>query len=69
MCIEGKIIMVNKYLDSGNICELVLDNDVCIEGDVFIDCIGFWVLLIGEVFGVGYDDWSYLFVVDCVIVV
>lgn len=40
-----------------------------VEGDLFVDCIGFKGLLIEEVLGVGYDDWFYLFFCDSVIVV
>ena len=67
--IEGKITTVNKHPDSGNLRELVLDNDARIEGDVFIDCTGFRALLIGEALGVGYDDWSHLLAADRAIAV
>lgn len=40
-----------------------------VEGDLFVDCMGFKGLLIEGVLGVGYDDWFYLFFCDSVIVV
>lgn len=66
---EGKIVQVNKHLDSGNLSALVLDNGTHIDGDVFIDCTGFRALLIGEELGVGYHDWSHLLAADRAIAV
>lgn len=40
-----------------------------IVGDLFIDCIGYVVLLIGEYYGVGMIDCSCDLFNDCVIVV
>ncbi|MBF7073196.1 tryptophan 7-halogenase [Glaciecola sp. MH2013] len=57
--IEGKIVKVNKLPKNGFISSLELDNEIVIEGDLFIDCTGFKGLLIEEALHTGYDDWSH----------
>ena len=44
--------------DSGHVTGLKLGNGALIEGDLFIDCTGFRSLLLGQIMGVEYDDWS-----------
>lgn len=46
VCIEGKIIWVNQYLENGYIVSVDIDNGYYIEGDLFIDCLGFKGLFI-----------------------
>ena len=56
---EGQI--VDGILDGerGFVDAVVLGDGRRIEGDFFIDCSGFRALLIGEVLGVAYDDWTH----------
>ena len=67
--VEGKIATVNLSSKSGspqtgNIESLELESGVSVSGDFFIDCTGFRGLLIGEVLGVGYEDWSHWLAAD-----
>lgn len=57
--IEGKIKHVNLNPENGFIKSLRLDDNLLIEGDLFIDCTGLKGVLIDEALGVGYDDWSH----------
>lgn len=56
--VEGKIEMVSRASDSGDIVSLALDDDRTIEGDFFIDCTGFRSLLLGDALEVPFEDWS-----------
>ena len=54
---EGKIVKVNQSSD-GNIQSVVLDSELTIHGDLFIDCSGFAGLLIDKTLGTDFEDWS-----------
>jgi tryptophan 7-halogenase len=56
--IEGKIVRVDLHPETGDIASLLLDSQVAIDGDLFIDCTGFRGLLIEQTLKTGYDDWS-----------
>lgn len=56
--IEGKIVSVNKNIDTGHIQSLVLENGQVVEGELFIDCSGFKGILIEQSLNTGYEDWS-----------
>jgi tryptophan 7-halogenase len=62
--VEGKIANVPLCPETENILSLDLDGGQVVKGDVFIDCTGFRGLLIGEVLGVGYEDWSHWLAAD-----
>ncbi|MBV7260344.1 tryptophan halogenase family protein [Erythrobacter crassostreae] len=56
--IEGKVTDVALDAESGHITSLTLDDGQEIEGDLFVDCTGFFGLLIEKTLQTGYDDWS-----------
>ncbi len=62
--VEGKIGKTVVDPDTGNIQSLELEQGKRINGDFFIDCTGFRGLLIGEVLGVEYEDWSHWLAAD-----
>ncbi len=55
--IEGKVVKVHQH-ENGDIAALQLEGDRRVEGDFFIDCTGFYGLLIEKTLNAGYDDWS-----------
>jgi tryptophan halogenase len=55
---EGKVRDVIQDAESGDVRSLVLESGETICGDLFIDCSGFRSLLLGNVLGVGWEDWS-----------
>lgn len=56
--LEGKIIDVEQDSESGFVTAVSLDNEVRLEGELFIDCSGFRSLLLGQTLGVPFNDWS-----------
>ncbi len=57
--IEGRITNVHQDPESGNITALELEDDMVIEGDLFVDCTGFRSLLLGDALGVEFEDWGH----------
>ncbi|WP_116091907.1 tryptophan halogenase family protein [Sphingomonas crusticola] len=57
--IEGKIRNVDLDPASGDIAAVTLENEVRVEGDLFIDCTGFRSLLLGQALGVEFEDWGH----------
>ena len=55
---EGKVIEVNQNAETGFIESLDLEDGQSIEGDFFIDCTGFYGLLIEQTLKSGFEDWS-----------
>ncbi len=56
--IEGKVVDVSLEPERGRVASLTMDDGRTIEGDLFIDCTGFFGLLIEKTLETGYDDWS-----------
>ena len=56
--IEGKVVDVALDAETGAVSHLTLDDGRAIAGDLFIDCTGFFGLLIEKTLATGYDDWS-----------
>jgi tryptophan 7-halogenase len=55
---EGRIVEVEQDGESGDIAAVKLASGQRIEGDLFIDCSGFFALLIGKTLGEPFQDWS-----------
>ena len=56
--IEGKVVDVALDPENGRVRDLTLENGQVIAGDLFVDCTGFFGLLIERHLQTGYDDWS-----------
>ncbi len=56
--IEGKVTRVHQDSESGDIVRLALDDGQSVAGDLFIDCSGFFGLMIEQTLGTGYDEWT-----------
>ncbi|WP_121118683.1 tryptophan halogenase family protein [Croceibacterium ferulae] len=56
--IEGRVTEVLRHPETGDVRALRLADGREVEGDLFIDCSGFRALLIGEMEGAGWEDWS-----------
>lgn len=56
--IEGKVVGVEQCAESGDIKSVSTEDGGAHDGDFFIDCTGFFGLLIEKTLKTGYDDWS-----------
>nr|WP_272626454.1 tryptophan halogenase family protein [Sphingomonas sp. QA11] len=57
--IEGRLQDVERDPSSGFVTALTTQRGERLEGDLFIDCSGFRALLIDQVMGGGFEDWSH----------
>lgn len=59
---EGKVVQVLLHehagATQGNVQAVRMDNGDLVEGDLFLDCTGFFGLLIDKALGTGFEDWS-----------
>ena len=55
---EGKVIDVSQNSETGHVETVKLENGQVIGGDFFIDCTGFFGLLIEKTLKSGFEDWS-----------
>ena len=67
--IEATVKHVNINNENGHIDSITLQDDSCIEGDLFIDCTGFKGLLIEEALQTGYESWRHWLPCDSAVVV
>ncbi|MFS2316763.1 tryptophan halogenase family protein [Maricaulis sp. D1M11] len=56
---EGRVVEVEQQADSGHVAAVVLEDGRRVEGDFFIDCTGFFGLLIEGALKTGYEDWTH----------
>ena len=56
---EGKIIEISQNGETGLIEAVAMEDGSKVRGDFFIDCSGFRGLLIEQVYGAGFEDWSH----------
>jgi tryptophan 7-halogenase len=55
---EGRVTGVEQDSESGFITCVTLEDGRRFDGDLFIDCTGFFGLLIEKTLATGYEDWS-----------
>jgi tryptophan halogenase len=57
--VEGMVTTVDLESESGFIKSVGLENGEILEADFFVDCTGFYGLLIEKHLKTGYNDWSH----------
>ncbi|AIT07862.1 tryptophan halogenase [Sphingomonas taxi] len=57
--VEGRLNTVERHPDTGFVSALTTSRGERLEGDLFIDCSGFRALLIDDVVGEPFEDWSH----------
>lgn len=62
--IEGKVVTVDQDPESGHIDRVGLENGLSVDGQFFIDCTGFFGLLIEKTLKAGYQDWRHWLPMD-----
>jgi tryptophan halogenase len=55
---EGRVVSVQRDESSGDISAVTLASGESVAGDFFVDCTGFYGLLIEQTLATGYEDWS-----------
>jgi tryptophan 7-halogenase len=55
---EGKVVEVRRNGETGAVETLVLEDGRTVGGDFFVDCTGFFGLLIEQTLKTGYEDWT-----------
>ncbi len=55
---EGRIVDVELDGKSGDVRSVLLENGERIAGDLFVDCSGFFSLIIGKTFAEPFEDWA-----------
>ena len=56
--IEGKVVDVALHPVRGDVTHLTMEDGQSVAGDLFVDCTGFFGLLIEKALATGYEDWS-----------
>jgi tryptophan halogenase len=57
--IEGRVCDVSRNPNTGDLVDLTLKSGERVTGDLFIDCSGFRSLLLGNIMGVAWQDWTH----------
>jgi tryptophan halogenase len=55
---EGRIVDVELDGESGDVRAVLLENHERIEGDLFVDCSGFFSLIMGKKLEEPFEDWT-----------
>ena len=55
---EGRIIDVELDAESGDVRSVRLENGERIEGDLFVDCSGFFSLIMGKTLDEPFEEWT-----------
>ncbi|MEM7768093.1 MAG: tryptophan halogenase family protein [Pseudomonadota bacterium] len=56
---EGRVVSASLDSGSGFIQSVLLEDGRSIDADLFVDCTGFYGLLIEQTLKTGYQDWSH----------
>ena len=56
--VEGRVVSAAQDAETGYITSVALEHGNQFEADLFIDCSGFFGLLIEKTLETGYEDWS-----------
>ena len=67
--IEGKVVEVNQSNNNGFIQSVILEDGRNFDGELFIDCTGFYGLLIEQTLNAGYENWQHYLPMDRAIAV
>ncbi|TNE65934.1 MAG: tryptophan 7-halogenase [Alphaproteobacteria bacterium] len=57
--LEGKVTGARQNAETGFIESISLADGRTVEGDLFVDCTGFFGLLIEKTLNTGYEDWTH----------
>lgn len=57
--VEGRVVDVTRWGERGFISSVTMQDEREIHGDFFVDCTGFFGLLIEKTLRTGYEDWSH----------
>ena len=57
--LEGRVVDAAQAPETGFITSVQMEDGQTISGDLFIDCSGFFGLLIEQTLETGYQDWSH----------
>jgi tryptophan halogenase len=57
--IEGRVTDAALHSETGAIKSVTMEDGQSFEADLFIDCSGFYGLLIEKTLNTGYEDWSH----------
>lgn len=57
--VEGKVTKVQQHPETGFVQSVTLEKGTVYTADLFIDCTGFFGLLIEKTLNTGYEDWSH----------
>lgn len=57
--IEGRVAEAQRHAETGHLSGVTMENGQTYEADFFVDCSGFFGLLIEKTLETGYEDWRH----------